>query len=57
MLLWIKIKQKYLKRCIDYAPSCVHYCKKHAQEGAWLLKIFFQIYNKQEVQVNLSIIL
>ena len=28
LLLWIKIKQKDLKTCIDHTPSCVHFVRK-----------------------------
>ena len=47
MLLWTKIKQKNLEICVYKAPSCVHSCKKHMQEGVWLLYIFFHYHNYQ----------
>ena len=54
MLLWIKIRQKYLQLSIDHTPSCVHFCKKHMQEGERLLYTLFQITTSRKAQVNLS---
>ena len=57
VLLWIKIRQKFLQLYIDHAPSCVHFCKKRTQEGERLLYIFFQIKTSRKAHLNLFILL
>ena len=43
-----------VETCINHAPSRVHFCKKCAQKGLWLMWFTFRITLPRQVQVILS---